>query len=70
MARHLYAIVIDCDGASERIDSVLGRLADTLRAREWVEVVSITLHGDTPLPDDDRRQDRTRTQPTIRLEDA
>lgn len=68
MSRHIYALVVDCDEASESVESVLTELASAIHQRDWPDVIEVHVHTDIPLELDERRQDRSLTQPVITLE--
>jgi hypothetical protein len=68
MPRHIYALVVDCDDESSKIERLLEGLAETIRSRGWDDIVDLSVHVEVPMVLDDRRQDRTMTQPVISLE--
>jgi hypothetical protein len=68
MPRHHSSLVVDCDDESSKIERLLEGLAETIRSRGWDDIVDLSVHVEVPMVLDDRRQDRTMTQPVISLE--
>ena len=67
--RVIYGLVVDCNAQSTDVHRLLDELVDFVHALGLAEVSDIYLTLDVPLAEDERRQDRTRTQAVMRLED-
>ena len=70
MSRAVYALIIDCTDESIVIPALLEQVQTVIAERGWPEVRNTVVQTDIPMPDDERRQDHTKTTPETRLVDT